>query len=224
MIRLIDLSKSYGTNTVLDKLSFTFRNGVVYGIVGKNGSGKTTMFRCIIGLESHKGSIEADETPLKNHMMFLPTEPFFYNMMTGMEYIQFICNARQNKVKNIPSKNIFNIPLNQYIHTYSSGMKKKLALFATLLQDVDYYILDEPFNGIDFQGSLILFDLIKLLKSKEKTILISSHIFFTLKQSCDEIVMLENAGFKYHVSKDQFDWLENDIHSEVVGMNLNIWE
>lgn len=224
MIQLIDLTKSFGTNTVLDHLSFTFGKGVVYGIVGKNGAGKTTLFRCLTGLERFKGSITADVSPLKNHLVFLPTEPFFYNMMTGMEYVDFICSARQYKVKNISSKNIFNIPLNQYISTYSSGMKKKLALFAVLLQDVDCYILDEPFNGIDFQSSMILFDLIELLKDKHRTVLISSHIFSTLKQSCDEIVLLEDKRFKCHVNKEQFDWLEDRIHAESMDVNLNIWE
>lgn len=224
MIQLININKSFGISTVLKDLSFTFQEGTTYGIVGKNGAGKTTLFRCIVGLEKYNGSIKSDQTPLKNHIVFLPTEPFFYNLMTGIEYVQFICNARQTKVKDILSKNIFSIPLNQYISTYSSGMKKKLALFAALLQDVDYYILDEPFNGIDYQGSLILFDLIKILHNKNKTILISSHIFSTLKQSCDEILFLENSSIKYHVTKDKFDWLENDIHSEIVGMNLNLWE
>lgn len=225
MIKLIDLTKSFGAKTVLDKISFTFKNGAVYGIVGKNGAGKTTMFRCISGLERYGGTIVAEEVPLKNHLIFLPTEPFFYKMMTGMEYVQFICNARQNRVNDILSKNIFNIPLKQYISTYSSGMKKKLALFAALLQNVDYYILDEPFNGIDFQSSLILFDIIELLKTKmNKTILISSHIFSTLKQSCDEIVLLGDATFKNHVNREEFDSLEKDIRSEVVEYNINLWE
>lgn len=225
MIQLIDLTKSFGSNTVLDKVSFTFKNGAVYGIVGKNGAGKTTLFRCIAGLERYRGTIVSEEMPLKNHLIFLPTEPFFYKMMTGEEYVQFICNARQNRVNNIFSKNIFNLPLKQYISTYSSGMKKKLALFAALLQNVDYYILDEPFNGIDFQSSLILFDIIGFLKTnKNKTILISSHIFSTLKQSCDEILLLENATFKNHVNKDDFERLEKDIHSEVVELDLNLWE
>lgn len=224
MIQLIDLTKSFGTHTVLNKVSFVFQNGMVFGIVGKNGAGKTTLFRCIAGLERYSGTIEAEEVPLKNHIMFLPTDPFFYKMMTGMEYVQFICSARQNKVSNISSKNIFNLPLNQYISTYSSGMKKKLALFAALLQDVDYYILDEPFNGIDFQSSMILFDLIKLLRKRNKTILISSHIFSTLKESCDEIALLENGGFKYHVSQGEFDQLESDLHAELVVPHLNLWE
>ncbi len=99
-----------------------------------------------------------------------------------------------------------------------------ITLFAVLLQDIDCYILDEPFNGIDFQSSMILFDLIELLKGKHKTVLISSHIFSTLKQGCDEIVLLEDKHFKCHVSKEQFDWLEDKIHAESMDVNLNIWE
>ncbi len=62
------------------------------------------MFRCIAGLAKYTGTIAAEEAPLKNHLIFLPTQPFFYKMMNGLEYVQFICDARQNEVGNIVSK------------------------------------------------------------------------------------------------------------------------
>ena len=169
MIQLVEISKAFGSHVVLDRLSFTFEDNKVYGIVGKNGSGKTTLFHCMTGLESCKGEIVSERRPLKNHIGYLPTELFFYKLMTGMEYVQFVCNARNQKIENIAARNIFELPLNDYISTYSTGMKKKLALFAILLQDVPYYIFDEPFNGIDFQSSVLVFDIIKALKQRGKT-------------------------------------------------------
>ena len=222
MIQLVEISKAFGSHVVLDRLSFTFEDNKVYGIVGKNGSGKTTLFHCMTGLESCKGEIVSERRPLKNHIGYLPTELFFYKLMTGMEYVQFVCNARNQKIENIAARNIFELPLNDYISTYSTGMKKKLALFAILLQDVPYYIFDEPFNGIDFQSSVLVFDIIKALKQRGKTVIMSSHIYTTLTQTCDEICLLEDGHFKQQVLKADFDALEKSMHQEIVGNALDL--
>ena len=222
MIQLVEISKAFGSHVVLDRLSFTFEDNKVYGIVGKNGSGKTTLFHCMTGLESCKGEIVSERRPLKNHIGYLPTELFFYKLMTGMEYVQFVCNARNQKIENIAARNIFELPLNDYISTYYTGMKKKLALFAILLQDVPYYIFDEPFNGIDFQSSVLVFDIIKALKQRGKTVIMSSHIYTTLTQTCDEICLLEDGNFKQQVLKADFDALEKSMHQEIVGNALDL--
>ena len=222
MIQLVEISKAFGSHVVLDRLSFTFEDNKVYGIVGKNGSGKTTLFRCLTGLESCKGEIVSERRPLKNHIGYLPTELFFYKLMTGMEYVQFVCNARNQRIENIAARNIFELPLNDYISTYSTGMKKKLALFAILLQDVPYYIFDEPFNGIDFQSSVLVFDIIKALKQRGKTVIMSSHIYTTLTQTCNEICLLEDGNFKQQVLKADFDALEKSMHQEIVGNALDL--
>ena len=222
MIQLVEISKAFGSHVVLDRLSFTFEDNKVYGIVGKNGSGKTTLFHCMTGLESCKGEIVSERRPLKNHIGYLPTELFFYKLMTGMEYVQFVCNARNQKIENIAARNIFELPLNDYISTYSTCMKKKLALFAILLQDVPYYIFDEPFNGIDFQSSVLVFDIIKALKQRGKTVIMSSHIYTTLTQTCNEICLLEDGNFKQQVLKADFDALEKSMHQEIVGNALDL--
>jgi ATPase subunit of ABC transporter with duplicated ATPase domains len=85
-------------------------------------------------------------------------------MITGKEYIRLLCNARGKTNLDIDSKNIFDLPLNQYASTYSTGMKKKLAITAILLQENDYFILDEPFNGVDIQSNVILTEIILKLK------------------------------------------------------------
>lgn len=224
MIQLVELSKSFDSNQVLDRLSFTFEDNRVYGIVGKNGSGKTTLFRCLTKLESFDGGIISDHQPLKNHIGYLPTELFFFKLMTGMEYVQFVCQARNRKIENIAHRNIFDLPLNDYVSTYSTGMKKKLALFAILLQDVPYYILDEPFNGIDFQSSMLVFDLINALKRQRKTVIMSSHIYSTLTQTCDEICLLEDGNFKQSVPKSDFSSLEASMHRELTGNAYDLFK
>ena len=141
MIRINGLYKSYGKNEVLKNITLEFSKGNIYGIVGENGAGKTTLLRCIAGLESYNGEIISDYTPLKNHLDLLLTAPFFFSKITGKEYIRLLCNARRKINLNIENKNIFDLPLNQYASTYSTGMKKKLAITAILLQENDHLIL-----------------------------------------------------------------------------------
>mgnify|MGYP006133164485 FL=1 len=167
MIKLKKLSKSYGKKQVLNSINLEFEKGKIYGIVGENGAGKTTLFRCISGLENYTGNVSSDFKKLKNHLGLLLTEPFFFSKITGKEYIQLLANARQVKLSNIEDKNVFDLPLNQYASTYSTGMKKKLALTAILLQKNDVFILDEPFNGVDIHSNLIIVEIIKRFKKLE---------------------------------------------------------
>lgn len=208
MIKINNLSKQYGQKKILDTINIGFQKGMAYGIVGANGAGKTTLFRCIAGLESYQGTILSDLGNLKNHLGFLPTEPFLFSKITGKEYIRLLTNARQVKLSDIEDKNIFNLPLNQYASTYSTGMKKKLALTAILLQENNIFILDEPFNGVDIQSNLIIAEIIHKLKSLGKTLLISSHIFSTLTDTCDVIYLMENGTITQKVAPKDFKNLE----------------
>ena len=211
MIKIKNLSKSYGKKQVLSAINLEFEKGKVYGVVGENGAGKTTLFRCISGLETYEGEISTDFDKLKNHLGFLLTDPFFFTKMTGMEYIQLLANARDVKLSKIKDKNIFDLPLDQYASTYSTGMKKKLALTAILMQENEMFILDEPFNGVDIQSNLIIVEIIKELKSLGKTVIISSHIFATLAATCDQILLMQKGTITRTVGEQDFDQLEIDM-------------
>ena len=211
MIKITDLSKKYGSNQVLKNISIRFQPGMVYGIVGENGAGKTTLFRCIAGLENFDGEITSDEKVLKDHLGFLQTEPYFFSKITGREYIRLLCNARGKNPGDPDERNIFGLPLDQYASTYSTGMKKKLALMAILMQENSVYILDEPFNGVDIQSNMIITEIIHRLKSLGETVIISSHIFSTLSETCDEIRLLRNGIFERSVTKEEFNDLEKEM-------------
>jgi ABC-2 type transport system ATP-binding protein len=221
MIKIEKLSKFYGKKQVLNTINLEFKKGKIYGIVGENGAGKTTLFRCISGLESYKGNISSDFTKLKKHLGLLLTEPYFFSKITGKEYIQLLANARQTKLTNIESKNIFDLPLNQYASTYSTGMKKKLALTAILLQENNVFILDEPFNGVDIQSNLIITEIIKRFKKLEKTVIISSHIFSTLADTCDEIYLMKNGEIIKKVDQADFNTLEKEMKEFSIGNRID---
>ena len=220
MIKIESLSKSYGSNQVLSNINLTFEKGKVYGIVGENGSGKTTLFKCITGIEKYNGIILSDLQPLKDNIGYLQTEPFYFSKITGREYIQLLCNARSKKIENLENKNIFELPLDQYASTYSTGMKKKLALTAILLQVNQYYIFDEPFNGVDIQSNIIILDILRELKKIGKMLIISSHIFSTLNDICDEILLLKDGQISKKVYKEDFEKLEQEMREIFIGKRI----
>lgn len=220
MIAVKGLSKIYGANEVLKNINIQFDKGNVYGIVGENGAGKTTLFRCIADLESYEGEISSNPNPIKNHLGLLLTDPFLFQKITGKEYIQLLCNARNIAITEIEDRNIFYLLLNQYASTYSTGMKKKLALTAIFLQSNDYFILDEPFNGVDLQSNIIITEIIHKLKTLDKTVIISSHIFSTLSDTCDEIHLLNNGCFIKSVQKKDFQELETEMKQMTIGNKI----
>ncbi|MCL2074812.1 MAG: ATP-binding cassette domain-containing protein [Marinilabiliaceae bacterium] len=220
MIKIENLSKSFGNKKVLKNINVQFDKGQVYGIVGENGAGKTTLFRCIAGLENYEGQIISELNPLKNYLGLLLTEPFFFTKITGKEYIRLLCNARKKDISNIDNKNIFDLPLNQYASTYSTGMKKKLALLAILLQENQYFIFDEPFNGVDIHSNIIIIDLVHKLRELGKTVIISSHIFSTLSDTCDEIYLLKEGEIIKKVFRQDFEALEHEMKEFTIGNKI----
>ncbi len=217
MIEIKGLTKKYGDKIVLNNINLQFNKGKVYGIVGENGAGKTTLFRCISGLEKYDGEIKSELNPLKNYIGLLLTNPYFFTRITGREYLQLLCNARKVEIEDFEKQNIFNLPLNQYASTYSTGMKKKLAITAILLQKNEVFILDEPYNGVDIQSNLIITELILELKKLNKTLIISSHIFSTLNDTCDEILLLEKGELIKTVQREDFKELEEEMKTTSIG-------
>lgn len=221
MITVKNLNKSYGSNHVLKDINVNFEEGKAYGIVGANGAGKTTFFRCISGLESYDGEISSSLNPIKDHLGLLETNPAILSHNTGWEYLKLMCSARHVSRDDFEQKNLFGLPLDRYASDYSTGMKKKLALTALLLQKNDLFILDEPFNGVDIHSNMVILEIIQILKEKGKTLLISSHIFSTLSASCDMIYALEGGQLSTPFLPDQYATLEEQMKSYVIDDSIS---
>lgn len=217
MIKLQNLTKSYGKIPVLKAVNLEFKAGHVYGIVGKNGAGKTTLFKCIAGLERYEGIVNYTKGLLKNTLGYLQTEPYFFSKIKGKEYLQLLSNARNIKYPSFDDHNIFDLPLNQYADTYSSGMKKKLAITGILLQKNEVFILDEPFNGVDIESNILITAIIQKLKELNKIVIISSHIFSTLIETCDHLFLLDDGIITESASKQDF----YKIEQKLTGHNIS---
>lgn len=193
MIEVKNLTKKYRDQVAVDNFSYTFEKGKVYGIMGENGAGKSSLFRCIAGIERCDGSVLIDK---KCQLGYLSDTSFFYSFVTGYEYIEFCLRAKDKRCNRdmIEKLNVkFSLPLNRYACKYSLGMKKRLMLMTLMLQDNDIVIMDEPFNGIDLVGTIVLRQWLKEMKSAGKCVILSSHIVSAISDICDEITYIHKG-------------------------------
>jgi ABC-2 type transport system ATP-binding protein len=227
MLEIKNLRKAYGKHVVLHDVSLTLRPGTIHGLVGANGAGKTTLINCLYGLENDFLGIIRDTAgrPVREHTGLLPYEPYFYPRLTGREYLEFCLQARGRPVVDLsPWNQLLMLPLDQYADEYSVGMRKKLALLALVVQNFDYLILDEPFNGLDLEANLLLKEMLRRLRDRGTGILLTSHILGALTETADEITVLAGGQVQRHYEAAAFGTLENDLldalhHEKLVLLN-----
>ncbi|MFV0378120.1 MAG: ATP-binding cassette domain-containing protein [Mangrovibacterium sp.] len=220
MITISDLNVSYnGNNKVLYNLNLSLPEGLIHGIVGLNGAGKTTLLNTLFGLKkADLGTITRDNHPInRKSVSYLTTENFFFSNITGNEYLSLFKNSEFDTEQ---WNNLFGLPLNTIIDGYSTGMKKKLALLATLKQDKPIMILDEPFNGLDIETCRIVRMILLRLKEKNKTIIITSHIIETLTKLCDLIHYLDVGQIKFSRDKSGFYEFEKEVFDKIENDNI----
>lgn len=207
MIEVKNLVKKYGNHTAVDNLSFTVKDGQVYGFLGPNGAGKSTTMNIIIGyLSATEGEViinghDIFEEPeeAKKCIGYLPELPPLYMDMTVKEYLQFVA-----ELKKVPKKeraeqiekamqmtNITDMQ-KRLIKHLSKGYKQRVGLAQAIIGFPEIIILDEPTVGLDPKQIIEIRDLIKKL-SKEHTIILSSHIMQEISAVCDHILII-NKG------------------------------
>ena len=208
MLEIKNISVSFKDKNVLQNLNLEIEEGIILGILGKNGAGKTTLFESLYQSQKYSGEILwKNQKLLRQNISYLETENYFYPYITGREYLSYFSKDRLPKTIELAEK--FQLPLDKYVQYYSSGMKKKLALIGMLMLDKPINILDEPFNGVDFEGVHLLYDIIRELKQSNKMVIISSHIIETLFHTCDRIVTLENGLISNIFEKTDFERLNH---------------
>lgn len=206
MLEIKNVNVEFKNQKVLNDFNLSIEEGCILGILGKNGAGKTTLFESVYQNLPFLGNINwKNERLQRNQISYLETENYFYPYITGEEYLSYFSSKKEYEIKEIIEK--FNLPLKKYVQYYSSGMKKKLALIGMLMLNKPINILDEPFNGVDFEGVHLLYDIIRQLKSENKVVIISSHIIETLFHTCDKIALLQNGSIEAIYHKEDFSRL-----------------
>lgn len=212
-MRLIieDLTKKYGDNLVLNDISFSFESGKIYGLLGRNGSGKTTFFNCLddlIPFEKGNFYIETDDgkkESLEGNIGLVLTNPMLPEFLTGYEFIKTYMEI--NKIDELDAIEDYfkKISLtkeeqNKLIVEYSMGMKNKLQILMCIISKPKIILLDEPLTSIDVIVAKEIKDIFKSLK-KEHIIIFSTHILELATSICNEIVILNNKNLELIDSK-----------------------
>jgi ABC-2 type transport system ATP-binding protein len=215
MLNYKDLSHDYGSIQVLKNLNLTLEKGKVHGLIGLNGSGKTTLLNCLYSfIKPQLGEILWNDLPIeRKDISFLETQNYFYSNLTGREFLSIFPDKKGDFQVN-KWKELLDLPIDEMIESYSTGMKKKLALICIFKLDRPVIVLDEPFNGLDMETNHILEKLISILRDKGKTIIITSHILGILHIVCDEIHWLKEGKIEKSFDKNEFQDIDNQLFKD----------
>ena len=196
-----NLSKNYGNIQALKNVSFSVPEGTVFGILGPNGSGKTTMLGTITDiLKPTSGSYKLfDEAPSAAHRRQIGTlleTPNFYHYLSGVKNLEIAAEIKQHGREDI-DKVLEIVDLNKRkdskFSTYSLGMKQRLAIASCLLGNPDVLIFDEPTNGLDPVGIAEIRSLMKELHRQGKTIIMASHLLDEVEKVCTHVAILKKG-------------------------------
>lgn len=208
MLQINIKKKAFGNKIVLQDINLSISGNGIYGVVGKNGEGKTTFFKIITTLLDFQGAISYENKPIKHKdIAFFPTEVPLYDELTANEFSDFYRELLNLKTEN--KQNLFDVPQDKLIKTFSTGMKKKAYMNAVFQKEYPIYIFDEPFNGLDLESNYLLMNYIREL-SKNSIILISSHILEILYKDCNKIILIKNTAIK-EFEKQEFLKIEDEL-------------
>lgn len=220
ILRINDLSKTYGPKKVLDGVSFEVERGRIYGFIGENGAGKTTAIRAITGLSPiENGTIElfgkSDSKGLaeaRRKMGCLVESPILDMRKTAKENLMLQELLYGNKDASKADKILNRVGLgdvkNKKVGNFSLGMKQRLGIALALINDPELLILDEPVNGLDPMGMVDVRELlVSLCRDDGITIVISSHILAELYQLATDYIIISHGHIISTLSKDKLDKL-----------------
>ncbi|MEK4965274.1 ABC transporter ATP-binding protein [Weizmannia sp. FSL K6-3076] len=231
MIEAINIKKNFGKKKVLQNISFRINNGTIYGIVGTNGVGKTTLLKIISGMtKPSEGYIKIsnnNESSSGNSKIgFVPDTTALYNYLTGEEYLYFaasILGLSKEQSTTMISKLLHDFNLfhskDQLISNYSNGMKQKISIAAALISHPDILLLDEPLTGVDMISSNIIKDHLKNLCSEGKTVILTTHMLELAHNICHKIGILHEGILVTEFNVKDFSIKELEIKIKDIYIN-----
>ncbi len=218
VIKTTDLTKRYGTFTAVDRINLAVRKGEVYGMLGPNGSGKTTAILMLLGLtEPSAGEVtvlgyDPGRQPLsvKSHVGYLPDSVGFYDGLTAWENLHYIARlnglsrpvAKQRIEASLERVGLIEV-IDKRVGTFSRGMHQRLGVAELLLKQPELIIMDEPTLGLDPEAAHRFLGLIQQLKHEGITMLLSSHLLHQVQVVCDRVGLFRNGRIVLEGPVDQ---------------------
>ena len=211
-IRIRNLTKDFSVGIrgvklrAVDDLCLDIGKNEIFGLLGPNGSGKSTTIKIILGLlKSSTGDCEIFGQPsmrvaARKSVGFLPEAPYFYRYLTGRELVRYyarICMIDRSDIADSVDDVIELVGMTEAadrrVGTYSKGMLQRIGLAQSLVHDPDLVVLDEPTAGVDPLGSAAIAEIVRELKHRGKTILLSSHLLAQIEGLCDRVAILHRG-------------------------------
>jgi ABC-type multidrug transport system ATPase subunit len=214
MISLENMSKSYGKKSILHSVSCNFKNDRISFLMGRNGSGKTTLIKCLFDLEAYDGKILFDgkkiNGSIRRRCLVVWDDSPFYSGLTGIENLKIFSNSnyKSEEIINISSELLNVETLKTKVKHYSYGQKKKLALVLVKLSDPDYLVMDEITNGLDYETTKLLKQILLKWK-KNKTIIMTGHNLSFYNDIIDDLFLLKDNSLT-----------ESDVHKHNTEVSL----
>ena len=204
MITLCNVSKRFREHQVLKDISVAFPKEKISGIVGRNGSGKTVLLKCIIGLmKPDKGEIIVNGhrigkgNAFAQDIGFIVNRPGFLGDMSGFRNLKYLASIRGTIGDDEIRKAIEAVGLDpadrKHVDKYSMGMNQRLGIAQALMENPSILILDEPMNGLDNNTVIEMRNLFRKLREQGKTMLITSHNHEDIEQLCDMVCEMDNG-------------------------------
>lgn len=240
-VRTENLTKEFKENSLisrrsvkaLDNLSLQIESGEIFGYLGPNGAGKTTTFKLLLGLIFPTSGAawvlgrHIREVEFKREVGFLPEQPYFYDYLTGEEFLDFYAQlfrfdkkTRKQKVRSFLETVGLEEAASIQLRKFSRGMLQRIGIAQALINDPKLVILDEPLSGLDPVGRKKVRDIILHLKSEGRTVVFSSHVLSDVEAICDRIGILMQGRLQRVERLDEFLGLEVEcVEMTVSGLN-----
>ncbi len=208
MLKIENLTKTYGTLTAVDDLTLHIARGEIYGFIGHNGAGKTTTLKAVAGiLGFEKGdifidgvSVKLDPVACKRKIAYLPDNPDVYEFMTGNGFLNFVADVfgtgeaeRKEKINEFAEAFGLSSDLDKPVSSYSHGMKQKLALISAFMHSPELIIMDEPFVGLDPKAAHVLKEKMREHCDRGGSIFFSTHVLDVAEKLCDKVAIIKNG-------------------------------
>lgn len=218
MLKINNLTKTYGDKKAVDNLSLHISPGEIYGFIGHNGAGKTTTIKACCGiLMFDEGEIFVDGISIKSNpieckkkMAYIPDNPDLYEFLSGIKYLNFVAdiygvskNEREEKIKKYADMFELTSDLAQPVSAYSHGMKQKLAIISALIHSPKLIIMDEPFVGLDPRASHSLKQLMREVCDGGGAIFFSTHVLEVAEKLCDKVAIIKSGKLIISGSMDE---------------------